>query len=237
MDRSKLVSPHQIKTLLIGCSADVSHTHHVGELADVQFDDFSNQRGKDFLEIAVPGSFPPPDSFDAIESLILRYAIEKIVILTHSDCGAILAINERLQDPPGTPELFTNAAEIVCNSFEALDISTENELGSRLSDLAYAQAKVLTHYVAQQIDEKRQQRLEAIGSAANTEEQELFCEQLADVEIGAFVSLPPATMPLKVVDYQNSRAILDSFETPAVNTPFVAGTYKQLNATQGLGLA
>lgn len=209
VSRSKVVSDKTIETIIIGCSADETHSHWVQELSESEIVGFSNQRGKDFLEVAVPGTFPTPDLFDSIESLALRFSVEKIVAITHSGCGAIIGIDEQLKNPTKSPELFADPSKIVCDAFESLNIAVENGLGNRFNDLAYAQAKVVANYIATEMDKKRTKRLAGVDSADNPEEEQIFCDILGKLQIGVFVSLPPDVKPIKVVDFATSQSILN----------------------------
>lgn len=178
------------KVIIISCAADVSHAQKITGIDNPV-------RGKDYLEIATPGACPNEESLKTIEQLALRFTVERIVVITHEECGLVIALQKKYLDPTGTPGLFANEAN-------AVDVAiTENRQGKELANneldtISHSLCKTIVSTVANSLLENSEAKapehlnvLENIvieGYYSNDTDHDL--RQVVDpINIGNFVNI------------------------------------------------
>ena len=98
--RAELAAGQQPFAIILGCSDSRVP-------AEIVFD----QGLGDLFVIRVAGNIVAPSQVGSVEFAAARYAVRLVVVLGHSQCGAILATLEELQSP--TPQSSRNLSAIV----------------------------------------------------------------------------------------------------------------------------
>lgn len=188
---SSLFSKNNIDVLVVSCSADCSHINHLGSMAGTQIPN-EPVRGVDYLEVAMPGTFPTSEGLVNIESLILRFGVKQIIVITHSGCGAVIAVEKVLEDPSMELEIFDGPGKYFVDEFKAQGITPTLDSENLYNDIAHAQAVVVSKYLKDQLEVFKSQRIK------NSEND--FVRVLDGISIKGFVSLPPIDEPQKVIE-------------------------------------
>jgi carbonic anhydrase len=98
--RAELAAGQQPFAIILGCSDSRVP-------AEIVFD----QGLGDLFVIRVAGNIVAPSQVGSVEFAAARYSVRLVVVLGHSQCGAILATLEELQSP--TPQSSRNLSAIV----------------------------------------------------------------------------------------------------------------------------
>ncbi len=138
------------KLLILGCAADAVHLdedlrvqHSLGD---------SPVRGIDYLEFSSPGVYPNDGSLDLLRDLALRFSVPRVLVITHTDCGVILAMRSFLEDRK-TDVLFGQAAEKIITELEESGISKTDLLSKTSGELAMSLSLLIASRVAQKFTE------------------------------------------------------------------------------------
>lgn len=194
----------QPKTILVSCSADINHAGRLRDRPTTYTDSPEPVRGRDYVEMAVPGAFPSKADLDALVTLVTRFTIEKIMVITHSnDCGLVEAVRKYLATKQ-EPREFGKEAKAATKSLLLADIDPEKL--KKLTSEEIAQA--ISAVIASNIAEKVAERIHEYEREDNPELAEAI-GALHDVRISAYSSFNPDRHPSIVVEALKAPALAE----------------------------
>ncbi len=131
---------------VVGCTADESHAEHYAEQLLQHVTD--PKQGINFFQFLHPGAYPPDASLDAISDVVLRFDLSTVVVVTHSDCGVVDAIQKTVDNPNVLPPYFAGYAREIISLFDKYGVSATDITRLSSNEIARMLTKLIVYRIA-----------------------------------------------------------------------------------------
>ena len=188
----------QPEALIVSCSADRDHR----DLLTPEKLTFNVNRPDTEiaqpLVISLPGSYPSPDNFDDIADLVMQFPVRGISVITHTDCGVVRALHEKIQHPDSNEHRFDKKTTAIIKDWALMGAKADTLKKFTEVDLAQALSELVACKIAQDLAGRtRSMGLELPES--NGDKPSKSKRDFKSILIGAYVSSPGMQHPRAVI--------------------------------------